>query len=106
MAVVKVGEFALVEGFGGRFAPDVMQVTKVTEKQIEALPKGWQRTRRLSRGAVMASFPDYDSAKDAADKIGGIKGEMDRRILAAKSAAQVSLGNLLRRLDKAQWSAA
>lgn len=88
--VLVVGQFALVRGYDrGLLDGEIWQVEKVTAKTATVTRKMWG-TRRIELYDVIAAFDTEKDAERLRDTLAGIRGEMDRRVTAAKIAVNQS----------------
>ena len=62
----------------GRFS--VMEVHKVTAKQVEATEQGWRRPNRVPRDQILAVFNDRDKAAQLVQSLDGINGTYRQRM--------------------------
>jgi hypothetical protein len=76
---------------------DVLLVMSTTESLVKVDSNGL--TRQYRKSQIVATFADRADAVVLVNKIGGIRGEMKRRIAAANDAAQKSLSAILANTD-------
>ena len=89
MTEIAVGQYAVIPGYSGAsgvLSPDIHKVVRITEKLVFLALYG-TRQRQVAKTDVLASFDSEDDAQKLVSKLAGIKGEQDRRIVAAQQAA-------------------
>jgi len=82
---VAVGQFAVIAGYGGILLPGIRHITKVTAKMV--FFERWSTEGRAPITDILVAFDSEEDAQRLVNKLEGIRGEQNRRVIAAREAA-------------------